>query len=250
MRLDHGPRVPDLYGRCLTSVSGSAPLYDVTQQFFHHPTNLIMTMMVKLLLILTILSAATSFVPRTYNTLSQQHQQQQQQQQRHQPKHGGGVLHSTHPRSSSNMDSSTFEVTIDLPPKGSNMKARLNIESILSVPTELVVVRYQLPFGLNVEPVKGLAVVTQPGFGGERPGDILRFTTQWTLGLPSGESLANTFASFAGGLSWQCSIFDVIKAKAWEQVVNALTSNTMERTDEVVLIFERPVGGVIPPELQ
>jgi hypothetical protein len=146
--------------------------------------------------------------------------------------------------------SSTFEVTIDLPPSGSQIKARLNVESILSVPTELVVVRYKLPFGLNVEPVRGLAVVTQPGRGGEIPGDVLRYTTQWTLGLPSGESLSNTFASFAGGLKWQCSIFDVIKAKAWEQVVNALTSNTIERTDEIVLIFERPVDGVVPPELQ
>lgn len=146
--------------------------------------------------------------------------------------------------------SSTFEVTIDLPPAGSEISARLNIDSILSVPTELIVVRYKIPFGLNVEPVKGLAVVTQQGNGGEQPGDILRYTTQWTLSLPGGESLGNTFASFAGGLSWQCSIFDVIKAKAWEQVVEALTSNTVERTDEVVLIFERPVGGVTPPELQ
>lgn len=160
------------------------------------------------------------------------------------------IRHSHRRSSHASSSSSTFEVTIDLPPTGSEISAQLKIESILSVPTELVVVRYKIPFGLNVEPTKGLAVVTQAGNGGEQPGDILRYTTQWTLALPGGESLSNTFASFAGGLSWQCSIFDVIKAQAWEQVVEALTSNTPERTDEVVLIFERPVGGVIPPELQ
>jgi hypothetical protein len=50
-----------------------------------------------------------------------------------------------------------------------------------------------------------------------------------------------TAASFAGGLSWQCSLFNVVKAKAWGQVVEALTSNVPERTDEVVLIFERTI---------
>ena len=56
--------------------------------------------------------------------------------------------------------------------------------------------------------------------------------------------------AFGGGLKWQCSMFNVVTAKAWEQVVEALTSNTQDRTDEVVLIFERPLDGVIPPELQ
>jgi hypothetical protein len=190
-----------------------------------------MMMMRKALLVALILvSAVTSFVPNSYH-------------------HGSSPAPSRR-NDSSRLRSSTFEVTIDLPPTTSLMKARLNIDSILSVPTELIVVRYRLPFGLNVEPVRGLAVVTQPGTGGERPGDILRYCTQWTLGMPTGESLSNTFASFAGELKWQCTIFDVIKAKAWEQVVNALTSNIMERTDEVVLIFERPIDGVIPPELQ
>lgn len=125
----------------------------------------------------------------------------------------------------------------------------MNIDSMLSVPTELVVVRYKVPFGLNVEPARGLAVVTQDGPGGEKRGDVLRYTSHFTLGLPPGEGLGNTFGSFAGSLSWQCSMFDVVKAKAWEQVVEALTSNTEARTDEVVLIFERPLDGRIPPEL-
>ena len=126
----------------------------------------------------------------------------------------------------------------------------MGIDPILSVPSELVVVRYQVPFELSVEPCNSLAVVTQGGPGGEQPGDVLRFCSQWTLGLPAGEGLGTTAAAFAGGLKWQCSMFNVLKAKAWEQVVEALTSNTAERTDDVVLIFERALDGVTPPELQ
>lgn len=122
---------------------------------------------------------------------------------------------------------------------------------MLSVPTELVVVRYKVPFALNVAPARGLAVVTQGGPGGEQPGDVLRYTSQFTLGLPQGDGIGTTLGSFAGALSWQCSMFDVVNgAKAWEQVVEALTSNIESRTDEVVLIFERPLDGLIPPELK
>ena len=49
-------------------------------------------------------------------------------------------------------------------------------------------------------------------------------------------------AAFAGGVSWRCSMFDVVKAKSWGQVVEALTSNLPIRTDEVVLLFERPLS--------
>ena len=143
-------------------------------------------------------------------------------------------------------DGDSFEVSVDMPPSGSGMTANVKFESILSVPSEAVVVRYKVPFGLNVEPKKGLAVCTADGAGGEKVGDVLRYSSQWTLGLPKGESLAGTAAAFAGGLSWQCTLFDVIKAKAWEQVVEALTSNTDSHTDEVVLIFERPAGGTAP----
>jgi len=143
-----------------------------------------------------------------------------------------------------------FELTIDLPPSGSDVQAFMGIDPIFSVPSELVVVRYKVPFGLSVEPQKNLAVVTKAGPGGEQPGDVLRYSSQWTLGLPKGDGLVTTAAAFSGGLSWQCSMFNVVKAKAWEQVVEALTSNTEARTDEVVMIFERALDGVTPPELQ
>ena len=43
-------------------------------------------------------------------------------------------------------------------------------------------------------------------------------------------------------------MFDVLQAKDWGQVVEALVSNTQDKTDEVVLIFERPLEDA--PELQ
>jgi hypothetical protein len=47
--------------------------------------------------------------------------------------------------------------------------------------------------------------------------------------------------SFSGGISWQVSMFDIMKASKWESVVEALVSNEASRTNEVVLLFERPI---------
>ena len=86
-----------------------------------------------------------------------------------------------------------------------------------------------------------LALCTKDGEGGEKVGDILRYTSQWTMGIPRGDGVAATVGSFAGGISWQCSLFDVLKAKSWEEVVEALTTNVQQRTDEILLVFERPL---------
>jgi hypothetical protein len=145
--------------------------------------------------------------------------------------------------------SSFFEIMVDLPGRDP-LKAQVKCEPLLSVPSELIEVRYKIPFGLDVAPSKGLAVCNKDGAGGEKVGDILRFTTQWTMGLPRGDGMITTAASFAGGLSWQCSLLDVQRSKAWELVVEALVSNNPDRTDEVVLLFERTLDGSTPPELQ
>jgi len=149
-------------------------------------------------------------------------------------------------RSSSHMlhmaDSTPFEVQIDMPPSNSGVQARIKIPPVFNDrPSTIVVVRYKLPFGLNVEPQKGLAICTKDGTGGEKVGDVLRYTSQWTMGVPRGDGVVTTVASFAGGISWQCNLFDVLKASAWEEVVEALTSNVPQRTDEIVLVFERPL---------
>jgi hypothetical protein len=107
----------------------------------------------------------------------------------------------------------------------------------------------------------------------EKVGDVLRYSSQWIMGLPGGDGLAATAAFTGGGPTWQCNMFDVMKAKNWEKVVEALTSNVevsanrkdttqmysrnaiftwalltrsrchalQTRTDEVVLLFERPL---------
>lgn len=158
-------------------------------------------------------------------------------------------LFSTTSTTSSNTNE-PFDIFVDMPPNKSGIQANMKILPVLSVPSTLVVVRYKVPFGLDVAPKKGYAVCTKDGIGGEKMNDVLRFTSQWTLGLPRDvDGLASSAATIAGGLSWQCSMFDVCKAKVWEQVVLALTSNVADKTDEVVLIFERSLNG-IPPELQ
>lgn len=120
---------------------------------------------------------------------------------------------------------SAFELMVKMPPTGSELVANMKIEPVLSVPSEIVEVRYKVPFGLDVAPKKGLAVCTKDGEGGEKVGDVLRFTSQWTLGLPAGDGLATTAAAFSGGLSWKCTMFNVMKAKEWGEVVEALLSN-------------------------
>lgn len=140
---------------------------------------------------------------------------------------------------------SRFEMEVDLPPKNSGLVAQISCEPVMNVPSRLVEVRYKLPFGLDVAPQGGLAVCTKENSGvssngnQEKPGDVLRYTSYFSMGLPRGDGLLSQGGAFAGALSWQCNLFDVLKAKAWQQVIDALTSNTKERTDEVVLIFER-----------
>ena len=119
----------------------------------------------------------------------------------------------------------SVELSISMPPSGSGLQANMKIVPVLSVPSKIVEVRYKVPFGLNVAPKNQLCVCTKDGAGGEKEGDILRYASQWTLGLPSGDGLLSTAASFSGGVSWQCSLFNVLNARSWEQVVEALTSN-------------------------
>jgi hypothetical protein len=150
---------------------------------------------------------------------------------------------------------SVFKVVVDLPrgsagtsmessSDGPALQALLTAEPVLSGPSELVEIKYRVPFELGVEPINNLAVCTRDGpdpATSEKRGDVLRFASQWTLGLPRQAGLAASAAAFSGSVSWQSSMFDVMRAVQWEQVVLALVSNTMDRTNEVILIFERPI---------
>ena len=110
-----------------------------------------------------------------------------------------------------------FDMKVDIPPRGTcNLRFKPLFEA-----SEAVVVKYAIPFGLNVENQGGKAVCTKDGEGGEKAGDVLRYTTKWELGLPpqgKGGSIVGTVASFAGGLSWQLGLLDVAKATEWDEV--------------------------------
>uniref|UniRef100_A0A7S4EQL0 Uncharacterized protein n=1 Tax=Pseudo-nitzschia australis TaxID=44445 RepID=A0A7S4EQL0_9STRA len=138
-------------------------------------------------------------------------------------------------------DKDLLEIELSMPPTNSNVVARLRFPPVFPGPSEIVEVRYKLPFGLSVEPQNNLAMCTKDGPGGEKVGDVLRYTSQWTMGIPQGDGIVTTAASFSGAISWQCNMFDVMKAKDWSRVVEALTSNVESRTDEVVMIFEREI---------
>lgn len=88
--------------------------------------------------------------------------------------------------------SDRFEISVAMPPRSSGLQANLAFDSVLSGDSEIVEVRYPLPFGLDVAPKNGLAVCTKDGAGGEKVGDVLRYCSQWTLGLPSGGGIATT----------------------------------------------------------
>jgi len=125
-----------------------------------------------------------------------------------------------------------FSFSFEIPKKGiaDVGSAEVNLPPLL-VNSEIVVVRYELPFGLNAEPDPNYeggvqVIVTKDGAkadgSGEKVGDILRQTTYWRGKNPG--------------------LFDVSKnADNFELVVQALVTNDLMVADEIVLVFERPL---------
>jgi hypothetical protein len=118
-----------------------------------------------------------------------------------------------------------FEFSFEIPKKGiaDVGTAEVRLPPVLEE-SELVVVRYDLPFGLDAAPDEkiGQVVVTKDGQNGEKVGDILRQTTYWRGKEPG--------------------IFDVSKnADNFELVIQALITNDLSVADEIVLVFERPL---------
>lgn len=120
-----------------------------------------------------------------------------------------------------------FEFSFEIPKKGiaDVGTAEVRLPPLLEK-SELVIVRYDLPFGLTAEPdaASGQVVVTKDGKpdGGEKVGDILRQTTYWRGRQPG--------------------LFDVSKnADNFDLVVQALITNDLAVADEIVLVFERPL---------
>jgi hypothetical protein len=69
-------------------------------------------------------------------------------------------------------------------------------------------------------------------------------STCWTKGFATGVGgAANDILSFAGVMEWKKSIFDCTGAP-WDKVVDALLTNTPERSTTVTLIYERPLDDI------
>ena len=97
---------------------------------------------------------------------------QQQQQQQHLKKHSITTGSSTTRlfagvgvgRSEISQTKDEFlEIELNVPPKRSGVIARLKFPPVFPGPSELIEVRYDLPFGLNVEPKENLAICTKDG---------------------------------------------------------------------------------------
>merc|ERR1711871_493395 len=127
-------------------------------------------------------------------------------------------------------DRPDFTCSFEIPAKGIAEYGTVNMAfKPVLVESELVVVKYDLPFGLNATPNGRVVSVTEDGTGGEKEGDILRFTLKWNDREPS--------------------MFDVCKCmerqlqNSFDQVVAALVSNDGTYADDIVLILERPVSS-------
>jgi len=105
-----------------------------------------------------------------------------------------------------------------------------------------VEVTYEVPFGLNIQkPPKGFPapIVEKDGKNGEKQNDVLRGATCWSQGFSAAGAMSDIM-QFAGNVKWRKSVFDCTGAP-WQNVVEALVSNTAERSQTVTLIFEREI---------
>ena len=162
-------------------------------------------------------------------------------------------------------DREPFSCSFEIPKKGISEygTVNMNFKPILTE-SELVMVTYELPFGLAAEPRGRVVAVTKDGEGGEKEGDILRFTLEWQ----GGEAQPAMFDV--------CSCMERRLDSSFDEVVKALTSNDGMCTlppspppaqlpvtlpchqhashtatlhsacadaNEIVMIFERPLAG-------
>ena len=109
-------------------------------------------------------------------------------------------------------DRPPFSCSFEIPKKGISEygTCNLNFKPLLT-DSELVMVTYPLPFGLSAEPKGRVVAVTKDGKGGEKVGDILRFTLQWKGQQP--------------GMFDVCSCMERRLQSSFDEVVAALVSN-------------------------
>lgn len=145
------------------------------------------------------------------------------------------------PRSRLMMSRPAFEISV--PISEAVGVAELKFDPVCEK-SEVKAFYYDFPFSVSIENVGGLPVCTKTGKeGGEREGDILRYATHCKMGLPQGDGLVTTAASFSGAIGWNVELFDTSKARSMQEMVDAITSNQPGRIERMVLVFERPVDA-------
>ena len=107
-----------------------------------------------------------------------------------------------------------FTCSFEIPAKGIAEYGTVNMKfRPVLTDSELVYVTYKLPFGLSAEPRGRVVSVTADGEGGEKVGDILRFTLEWQGGQAS------------PAMFDVCSCMERRLETSFDRVVQALTSN-------------------------
>lgn len=101
--------------------------------------------------------------------------------------------------------------------------------------SEFVVVRFAVPFNLNVEPKDGKIMVTKTD-DSLKEGDIVRATSTFSMRMESAFGLLPAAKKTK-------ALFDVT-GKEWDQVVQAFKENRKSVTNDVVLVVERPLSDL------
>lgn len=98
--------------------------------------------------------------------------------------------------------------------------------------SDLVTVRYALPLALELEPQLGQMRVTKSGMG-LMPGDVLRAFSTFKIRMDS------VFGLFPIGTRPSKCLF-LCDGQPSKKVIEALTANTEDKADEILMVFERP----------
>jgi hypothetical protein len=120
-----------------------------------------------------------------------------------------------------------FPLRLDL---GDGTKFNEQLPSLFSRSC-LITVRLPVPFELHAASHQGVLRVTVDG-SGMREGDVLRCCTTYRSRMSTNLGLLPT-------PKWDQCLF-LCDGQPHERVVEALVTNTAERTDHVLLILERP----------
>lgn len=99
--------------------------------------------------------------------------------------------------------------------------------------SEFVVVRFTVPFELNIEPRDGGRIVVTKTDEKLMEGDLVRATSTFSMRMQS------TFGLLPAAKKTK-ALFDVT-GKEWDQVVQAFKENRKSVTNDVVLVVERKI---------